>query len=140
MLWEVVTVPRSAEDNPRGVCIREYSPGTPGMIICPTSYESGYQNWRANSSVPTLKQMAAQVQQVGVEKVSKCLEQAGLYSDLTKYYWSNYTKWYGLDTGHWKVRLSDGDDIYVSAWQVALSPNNANNCYTYWFDENGNCW
>ena len=139
-LWEVVTVPSSAESNPRGLCIREYSPGTNGMIICPTSYESGYQSWRANSSVPTLKQMAAQVQKLGVSEVSKRLEQAGLYSDLTKYYWSNYTKWYGLDTGHWKVRLSDGDDIYVSAWEVGLNKNNANNCYTYWFDEKGKCW
>ena len=139
-LWEVMTVPRSEEANPRGVCIREYSPGTPGMIICPTSYVSGYQSWRANSTVQTLRQMATQIQKLGVEKVSKRLEQAGLYSDLTKYYWSNENPWYGVDVAHWKVRLSDGADKYVSSWEVALANNEANNCYTYWFNEKGECW
>jgi hypothetical protein len=140
-LWEVMTVPRSEEANPRGVCIREYSPGTPGMIICPTSYVSGYQSWRANSSLETLRQMATQIQKLGVSKVSERLEKAGLYSDLTKFYWSNTTKLYFIfDNGHWKVRLSDGADQYVSSWEVALNKNEANNCYTYWFNEKGECW
>lgn len=139
-VWEVMTVPSSSEGNPRGLCIREYSPGTNGMIICPTSYESGYQSWRANSSLYTLRNMATQIQKLGVQKVSERLKQAGLYSDLTKFYWSNTTENYWFDKGHWKVRLSDGADEYISSWEVGLNKNNANNCYTYWFDEKGNCW
>ena len=139
-VWEVMTVPSSNEGNPRGLCIREYSPGTPGMIICPTSYVSGYQSWRANSCVETLRKMATQIQKLGVQEVSKRLEQAGLYSDLTKFYWSNENPWYGVDKAHWKVRLSDGADEYVSSWEVGLNKNEANNCYTYWFDEKGKCW
>ena len=110
------------------------------MIICPTSYESGYQDWRSNTCLETMKKMAGQVKSLGVDKVSARLKQASLYSDLTKYYWSNTTKFYFFDKGHWKVRLSDGDDKYVSSWEVALSNNNANNAYTYYFDGNGKCW
>ena len=138
-LWEAMTVPSRAEGNPRGVCIREYSPGTNGMIICPTSYESGYESCRANSSRETLKQMAAQVQKLGVAEVSKRLEKVGLYSDLTKFYWSN-TRKSVIDHGHWMVRFSDGAEKYISSWVSKVGENNANNCYTYWFDEKGNCW
>ena len=139
-LYQILTVPSMNEGNPRGVCIREYSPGTNGMIICPTAYESGYQDWRANTCVETLKAMGRQVAALGVDKVKARLDQAGIYSDLNKYYWSNTTKFYFFDKGHWKVRLSDGDDSYVSSWEVALSKNNANNCYTYYFDKDGHCW
>ena len=139
-LYDIVTVPSDREGNPRGVCIREYSNGTNGMIICPTSYECGYQDWRSNTCLETMKKMAGQVKSLGVDKVSARLKQASLYSDLTKYYWSNTTKFYFFDKGHWKVRLSDGDDIYVSSWEVALAVNNANNVYTYYFNSKGECW
>ena len=139
-LFDIVTVPSDREGRPRGICIREWSNGTMGMIICPTSYESGYQDWRANTCKETLKAMAAQVKKVGVDKVSARLNQAGLFSDLNRYYWSDTTKFYFFDKGHWKVRLSDGDDIYVSSWEVALAVNNANNVYTYYFNSKGECW
>lgn len=139
-LLDIVTVPSDKEGRPRGICIREWSNGTMGMIICPTSYESGYQDWRANTCKETLKSMAQQVKKVGVDKVSARLQQAGLYSKLDRYYWSNTTKFYFFDKGHWKVRLSDGDDIYVSSWEVALSVNNANNAYTYYFNSSAQCW
>ena len=139
-LWEVMNVPRTEEGNPRGLCIREYTPGTNGMIICPTSYVSSYGSWRANSSLETLRKMATQIQKLGVTNVSDRLDKAGLYSDLTKYYWSNTTKFYMFDVGHWKVRFSDGADEYISSWEVGLAKNEANNCYTYYFDEKGNCW
>lgn len=139
-LYDIVTVPSDKEGNPRGVCIREYSNGTNGMIICPTSYESGYQDWRSNTCLETMMKMGEQVKKLGVDNVSARLKKAGLYSDLSKYYWSNTTKFYFFDKGHWKVRLSDGDDKYVSSWEVALSNNNANNAYTYYFNGNGKCW
>ncbi len=139
-LFDIVTVPSDREGRPRGICIREWSNGTMGMIICPTSYESGYQDWRANTCKETLKAMAGQVKKVGVDKVSARLKQAGLFSDLNRYYWSNTTKFYFFDKGHWKVRLSDGDDKYVSSWEVALAINNANNAYTYYFNSSGQCW
>lgn len=139
-LYDIVTVPSDREGNPRGICIREYSNGTNGMIICPTSYECGYQDWRSNTCLETMKAMGKQVKALGVDKIKSRLQQAKLYSDLSKYYWSNTTKIYVVDKGHWKVRLSDGDDIYVSSWEVALSINNANNAYTYYFDANGRCW
>lgn len=139
-LYDIVTVPSEREGRPRGICIREYKNGQNGMIICPTSYECGYQNWRTNSCLETMKNMAKQVKALGVDNVKARLQQAGLYSDLTRYYWSDTMKFYFFDMGHWKVRLSDGDDIYVSSWEVGLSVNNANNAYTYYFDGNGRCW
>lgn len=139
-LYQIVTVPASSEGNPRGICIREYSGGTNGMIICPTSYESGYQDWRTNSCKETMIQMGQQVKAIGENETRSRLSAAGLYSDLGRYYWSNTLSYKGVDTGHYKVRLGDGDSKYVSAWEVALSNNNANNAYTYWFDANGNCW
>lgn len=139
-LFEVVTVPSSKEGNPRGICIREYKSGTNGMIICPMDYECGYQDWRTNTCKDTMKKMGEQVKAIGVDKVKERLEKAGLYSDLTKYYWSSTTKFYLFDKGHWKVRLSDGDDDYVSSWEVGLGANKAYNCYTYYFNEKGKCW
>lgn len=139
-LFQVMTVPSDREGNPRGICIREYKAGTNGMIICPTSFESGYQDWRTNTCLSSMQQFGKQVKSVGVTTVSERLEKAGMYSDLTKYYWSSTTKFYVFDKGHWKVRLSDGDDKYVSSWEVALANNNANNAYCYWFDANGKCW
>lgn len=139
-LYQIVTVPSSGEGNPRGICIREYSGGTAGMIICPTSFESGYNNWRTNSCESTMQEMGRRVAALGASNVSSRLSAAGLYSDLTKYYWSNTKDVYVVDVGYHKVRLSDGDSKYVSSWEVALSNNNANNAYTYWFDANGNCW
>ena len=139
-LFEVVSVPSDKEGNPRGICIREYSKGTNGMIICPTSYESGYQSCRSNTGKESMKKMGQQVKAVGVDKVKERLEKAGLYSDLTKYYWSTTTKMIFVDKIHYKVRLSDGDDKSVSSWEVALSKNKANNCYTYFFNDKGKCW
>ncbi len=139
-LFEVMSVPSDKEGNPRGICIREYSSGTNGMIICPTSYESGYQSCRSNTGKETMKSMGKQVKAVGVDKVKERLEKAGIYSDLTKYYWSNTTKMIVVDKVHYKVRLSDGDDKSVSSWEVALNKNNANNCYTYYFNDKGKCW
>ncbi len=139
-LLQVMSVPSSSEGNPRGICIREYKNGVNGMIICPTSYSSGYQDWRANICRESMKQMAEQVKKVGVSKVSEQLKKSGIYSELNKYYWSNTTRFYFVDKGHWKVRLSDGDDIYVSSWEVALPVNNAYNAYCYWFNEKGEVW
>ena len=139
-LLQVMTVPSDREGNPRGVCIREYKSGTNGMIICPTSYESGYQDWRTNTCLESMMQFGKRVKELGVSKVSEQLKKANIYSDLTKYYWSSTTKFYFFDVGHWKVRLSDGEDKYVSSWEVALPINNANNAYCYWFDANGHCW
>lgn len=139
-LLQVMTVPSDREGNPRGICIREYKSGTNGMIICPTSYESGYQDWRSNTSKSSMQQFGKQVKEIGVSTVSDRLKKANMYSDLNKYYWSNTTKFYFFDKGHWKVRLSDGSDKYVSSWEVALPNNNANNAYCYWFDANGKCW
>ena len=138
--FQIVTVPSDKEGNPRGICIREYSSSEPGMIICPTSYESGYEDWRSNSCLETMKKMGEQVKAIGESEVRSRLSAAGIYSDLSQYYWSNTTKFYMFDVGHWKVRLNDGDDIYVSSWEVALPKNKAYNAYTYWFDANGNCW
>lgn len=139
-LYQIVTVPSSAEGNPRGICIREYKNGTNGMIICPTSFESGYGNWRTNSCESTMQEMGRQVAALGASNVSSRLSAANLYSDLNKYYWSSTKDFYMFDVGYHKVRLSDGDSKYVSSWEVALDNNNANNAYTYWFDANGNCW
>ncbi len=139
-LLQVMTVPSDREGNPRGICIREYKSGENGMIICPTSYESGYQDWRTNTSRSSMQQFGKRVKEVGETTVSERLKKAGMYSDLTKYYWSSTTKMIVVDKFHWKVRLSDGSDKLVSSWEVALPNNNANNAYCYWFDANGKCW
>ena len=139
-LFEVMRVPSDREGNPTGICIREYSGGTNGMIICPTSYECGYQDWRTNSCKETMINMGKQVKAIGESTVRERLSKAGVYSDLSKYYWCSTMKFIFFDKFHYKVRLNDGDDIMVSSWEVALPINNANNAYCYFFDANGNCW
>ncbi len=139
-LLQVMTVPSVEDGNPRGICIREYKNGSNGMIICPTSYSCGYEDWRANTCRESMVQMGEQVKNVGVAKVSEQLQKAGMFSKLDNYFWSNTTKFYFFDKGHWKVRLSDGDYSYVSSWEVGLSKNNAYNAYCYWFNEKGEVW
>ena len=139
-LYAVMTVPSSSEGNPRGLCIREYSEGTNGMIICPMDYRSGYEDWRVNTSKTTLHKMSDQIQKLGVDNVKNALKNANLFCYLNNWFWTTTTKFIGVDKTHYKIRLSNGEVEAVTSWEVALHANSAYNIYTYYFDENGNCW
>ena len=84
--------------------------------------------------------MSKQIRELGVDNVKNALKNANLFYYLNNWFWTTTTKFIGVDKTHYKIRLSNGEEEAVTSWEVALKANSAYNIYTYYFDENGECW
>lgn len=130
----VVRVQDGAHGNPTGLCIREYSPGTNGIIIVPMTSKANRKEAVWNCWQGTLKTYSEVCRNIGVDAVNAKLKSMDL-NDLDHRYWANMKDHGAWEERYW-VNLQTG-----SSGSYATGNTDKNfNFLGYWFDETGHCW
>jgi len=141
-LWQVVNVPILRYNYPQGLVIREYSNGNNGMILCTLNSKTQHEARLSNASKNTMLFFQKTIQLIGVDKVKNRLNQAGMFSDLSEYFWTttDERKYYEEFQKWYRMRLDNGITNFCLEKDINLSNDNAYNCYCFYFNSQGLCW
>lgn len=136
-LWKTVRVPDAGAAYPLGICIREWSAGNNGIILCPTKNETERKQASSNCSLETMAAWSKYMRdsQFDFTAVNNVFTSAGL-NTLDKYYWSKDIYDHVFWENRYAIKLSTGDEERHSSG----GSGKAYNFLGYWFNENGDCW
>ena len=133
-LWKAVKVPDSNHANPTGLCVREWSPGTNGIILALTTDWTNRDHMVSNTCGSTMAVMHDYLATLNRwDEIDNMLRALNL-NTLDNEYWENDKVNHGLWVNRYTYNMKTGKQNRHS------SGGNGYNFLAYYFDEGGNCW
>lgn len=133
-LWKAVKVPDSNNANPTGLCVREWSPGTNGIILAPTTKWAGRGDMVANTCGGTMGVMHDYLANLNRwDDIDNMLKALNL-NTLNNEFWENDKVNHGFWVNRYTYNMRTGKESRHT------SGGNGYNFLAYYFDESGNCW